>query len=121
MGYGVPALRSVDEAASFVREDHEPDDRVFVATGGGGGTNGGQFLYWLADRRPAYRIFYPADVVPQRFDEVSAALARNPPDVLVWIPGTPKEPYEAAIANGRLRARRALPGAPGQDLEVYAR
>ncbi len=121
MGYDVPALRSVDEAARFVGRTTEPDDRVFVATGGGGGTNGGQFLYWLADRRPAYRIFYPADVVPQRFDEVSAALARNPPDVLVWIPGTPKEPYEAAIANGRLEVVARFPGIPGQDLEVYAR
>ena len=43
------------------------------------------------------------------------------PDVLVWIPGTPRAPYEAAIANGRLEVVARFPGLPGQDLEVYAR
>lgn len=114
------AVQSVDEAAAKVRAITDPDDRVFVATYSGG-TSPGIFLYWLADRRPAYRIFYPGDVVPARYDEVSAALAQEPPDVLVMIPGTATGPYEAAIANGRLRVVARYPGWPGDDLEVYAR
>jgi hypothetical protein len=119
MGLDVQPLKSVDEAAALVRRITGPEDRVFVATGGG--SPGGQFLYWLADRRPAYRIFYPADVVPPRYAEVSAALARRPPDVLVLIPGTSRTPYESAIERGRLAVVARLPGVGEQVLEVYAR
>ena len=59
--------------------------------------------------------------MPKRFDEVSAALAADPPDVLVVIPGTDARPYQAAIANGRLRVVARYPGWPADELEVYAR
>jgi hypothetical protein len=112
-------LAPVHDAAEYVHRITGPDDRVYVVTGGM--TNGGQVLYWLADRRPADRLIFPSDMVPPRFDEVSGRLARNPPAALVVIPGAPLEPFLAAIDEGGLEVVRRLPTGTGAEVLVWAR
>lgn len=112
-----PQLAPVDDAARLVRRITGPHDRVYVATSAG---KGGQFLYWLADRRPADRLIFPGEMVPSRFREVGERLARRPPDVLVMVPGAPDPPFAAAIANGRLRTVARFPTASGEELRVLA-
>jgi 4-amino-4-deoxy-L-arabinose transferase-like glycosyltransferase len=112
-------VASVDDAADYVHRITDADDRVYVVTGGA--TNGGQLLYWLADRRPADRLIFPSDMVPPRFDEVSVRLARDPPAALVVIPGAPLEPFMGAIERGGLEVVRRFPTGTGGEVVVWAR
>ena len=112
-------LAPIRDAADYVQRITTSDERVYVVTGGT--TNGGQVLYWLADRRPADRLIFPSDMVPPRFDEVSARLARDPPAALVVIPGAPLEPFMGAIRNGGLEVVNRLPTGTGAEVQVWAR
>ena len=60
-------------------------------------------------------------MVPPRFAEVSADLARRSPAALVVIPGAPLEPLQAAIENGGLEVVGRFDDGAGAAVELWSR
>jgi hypothetical protein len=115
----MPTLTRQDDAAQIVAARTEPDERIYVMTGGY--TNSGQAIYWQARRAPASRFIFPGDVIPPALDEVEDDLARRPPAAVVLMPGAPIEPVAAAIEAGGLVEVAALEAPEGLVTTVYAR
>ncbi len=91
--------------AGLIRAHTKPSDRIYVAA-----YDNGYQLYWLADRNPAARFFFPAimggppiKVIP-RYDLTVADLQRRLPAAVVIWPGAEASYLQPFLAGMRLIA-----------------
>jgi hypothetical protein len=97
-----------DEIVDYLRANTAPGEAVLVTPLAGGS------IYFLADRRPAYRyVWYrPAQAIPGALAELRATLVENPP-ALVVVLADPALVDPSGRTTELLRSRYRIVATPG--------